>query len=240
MRFLVILSLFLSPVFVGAQEARIINCRFLCFGDSSKLQSVIALSTKGEETLCPVSRSSISEVIPCAAPNNSISFVSSADKKPLATASIPASVNSALLVFIQLPAKPIAANNSEVIKPVVDNPWRVLVVDDSSKSFPHGGAFVANFYSQDIRFIIGEHKGLLHAAGMHGYEMPTDKDTFNMASVVFEFKDGEKWINASETALKFVSGIRYLIFAFADPISGRPRVESYQDIPTPKAPTPTP
>lgn len=220
----------LFPALLSAQESRQIQCRFLSFGGMENPPAVIAAAEKGTETTCPLSSSQISAKVACFAVGNKIPFLSAADRKPLATAAIPPGVNSALLVFIQAPG------GSEADAPA----WKILVIEDTPKSFPYGGAFVANFYSNDIRFVIGEHKGMLHAGDLHGYAMPEERDSFNMAPVVVEFLQGEKWRIANESALRFLPGMRYLIFAYVDPISGRPRISTYQDFAPPAAPQATP
>ncbi len=226
MRLLLLPFLLLFPTLLSAQDARPVQCRFLSFGDSKAPPSVVSASGKGAEINCPLSSSQISQKITCFAVGNKISFLSSADKKPLATATIPAEVGTALLVFIRVPEGP------EAIAPA----WKILVIDDTAKNFPDGGAFIANFCSQDIRFTIGEHKGMLHSGGFHGYAKPEQVDTFNMAPVVFEIQQADKWRIANESALRFLSGMRYLIFAYVDPASGRPRINTYQDLPPPAPP----
>jgi hypothetical protein len=76
------------------------------------------------------------------------------------------------------------------------------------------------------------------AAGAHGYAMPKERDDFNMAPVIFEFRHGEKWRIANESSLRFLPGMRYLIFAYLDPVSGRPRINTCQDLAEPAAITP--
>lgn len=227
MRSIFLSTLLLVPTITQAEEARQIQCRFLSFGGNGEPASVIALSGKGAEITCPLSTTQISPKLVCFAKDNTIGFLSTADRKPFATASIPAAIHSALLIFVKTPVKTEAT--------AVAPEWRVLVIEDSDRNFPDGGAFVANFYNKDIRFVLGEHKGMLHAAGSHGYAMPKERDTFNMAPVVFEFLQGESWRIANESALRFLPGMRYLIFAFVDPVSGRPRINTYQDV-APAAP----
>jgi hypothetical protein len=224
MRSLLLLILFL-PALAAAQEGRQVQCRLLSFGGKGEPSSVITSSGKGAEITCPVSDNQISARVTCFAVENSIAFLSSTDRKPFATAVIPPEVNSALLVFVKTQSKEGASSTSPA--------WRVLVINDHPKNFPDGGAFVANFYNKDIRFIIGEHKGMLHAAGMYGYAMPKSRDSFNMAPVIFEFQQGEAWRTANESSLRFLPGMRYLIFAFVDPVSGRPRINTYQDVALP-------
>lgn len=215
--------LLLIPALLAAQEGRPINCRFLSFGGVENPPAVIAAAEKGTEVTCPLSPTQISPKVVCYAVGNKIPFLSAADRKSIASATIPAGVGSVLLVFIQAPG------TAEAAAPA----WKILVIEDTAKTFPPGGAFVANFYSKDIRFVIGEHKGMLHAGGLNGYAMPEERDSFNMAPVVFEFLQGESWRVANESALRFLPGMRYLIFAYVDPLSGRPRISTYQDFAAP-------
>lgn len=230
MRLFLFPLLLVFPALLAAQESRQIQCRFLSFGGVENPPAVIAAAEKGTETTCPLSSSQISQKIACFAVGNKIPFLSAVDRKPIATATIPPGVNSALLVFIQVPA------GSATDAPA----WKILVIEDTPKNFPYGGAFIANFYSKEIRFIVGEHKGMLRPGGLHGYAMPKERDSFNMAPVVFEFLRDDKWRIANESALRFLPGMRYLIFAYVDPISGRPRISTYQDFLPPDAPQATP
>jgi hypothetical protein len=224
MRLILTLALLVSGTTAFAQDIRPIECRFLAFGVKDDA-AAIAVSDKGEEIACPLPTSNLSKRITCTAKDGKIPFLAAADRKPMATASIPSGVNSALVVFVRLDKA--AANAAPSAG------WRVFVIDDSAKSFPDGGAYVANFYSSDIRFVIGEHKGLLKAAGTHGYAMPKERDDFNMAPVIFEFLNGDKWRIANESSLRFLPGMRYLIFAYVDPVSGRPKINTYQDLAQP-------
>jgi hypothetical protein len=208
---------------VQAQELSPVKCRLLAFADTEELPPVITLSDKGTEIECPLSTSQLSPTIVCYAKGNSIAFLSASDRSPLATATLPAATKAAILIFVPGPKGADAGGPGKA-------PWRVLVIEDSPKNFPDGGAFVANFFNNEIRFILGEHKGMLRAAGTHGYAMPTERDSFNMAPVVVEFLKEDKWHIANESALRFLPSMRYLIIAYADPVSGRPRINTYQDM----------
>jgi hypothetical protein len=209
------------PVLGHAQEARSVRCRLLGFGGSGAAESVLNLSDTGAETICPLPRNSMSPRFVFSATNNKVTFLSSADKKPVAVATIPSQVKAAILVFVKG-----VKGSSPGSKTL---PWRVVVIEDSLENFPDGGAYVANFHNQDIRFIIGEHKGMLRPAGSNGYAQPTKRDSFNMAPVVFEFLQGDKWRTASESGMRFLPGMRYLMFAYTDPVSGRLRINTCQD-----------
>lgn len=218
-----ILTLVLScfTLAATAQEGRKIECRFLGFGSNDDT-TVLAAGADGAEITCQLPTTQLSKKFTCSAKGDQLVFLNAADRKPLASAAVPAQVRSALLVFVKLAAKSDAPQ------------WKVFVIEDSPKNFPDGGAYIANFYNNDIRFEIGEHKGMLHAAGAYGYAMPKERDSFNMSPVIFEFLNGEKWRIANESSLRFLPGMRYLIFAYVDPVSGRPRINTYQDMAEPK------
>ena len=221
MRFIlpVVLVLFHAPAF--AQQSRQVECRFLCFGAADAPSSAIAVAGDGTEVVCPLSTSRLSKKVVCQTDGDRIPFLAEGDRKPLATATIPTGTRSAIIVFVQSGKSGGAAD------------WKTFVIDDSPANFPDGGAYVANFHNNAIRFVIGEHKGMLRPAGSHGYAMPAERDDFNMAPVIFEFLNGEKWRIGNESALRFLPGMRYLIFAYVDPVSGRPRINTYQDLATP-------
>lgn len=200
-----------------AQEGRLINCRFAGLDSRAPVPAMLTLSADGLETPVSVPTASISKPVPCFATGDTLKFIAAADRTPLATVTIPASVKAAILLFV-----PAQKTGSSL-------PWRVFVIEDSEKNFPDGGAFVANFHSDDIRFIIGEHKMLLPPGRFSGVAPPTKRDDFNMAPVVFQFQKENTWRDASETMLRFLPSFRYLMITFLDPESGRPKVVTIQD-----------
>ena len=178
---------------------------------------------KGIEVTCTIPANVFSDPVVCFAKDNSINFYSSDNHSPTAAATIPAEVKAAILVFV--PA-------TKVPSPL---PWQVFVIEDSVRNFPDGGAFVANFYKLDVKFVIGENKILLKSGKSHGFARPTQRDAFNMSPVVFEFLQDDVWRTASESMLRFVPGMRYLMITYIDPASGRPRISTFQDF-TPNGP----
>lgn len=207
----------LYPVFINAEDGRKVDCRFVSLSSDSPPPALLTTSGDGVESPVAVPAGALSAAASCFSKTNIFSFTSAADHTPVATATIPAEVKSAILVFVAVPKTPGSL------------PWKVFVIEDSPKNFPDGGAFVANFHSQDIRFVIGENKLMLHPAGSHGVARPTQRDDFNMATVAFQFQQGDTWRDASESMLRFLPGMRYLMIAFVDAASGRPRVVTFQD-----------
>ncbi len=217
MRTLSLCLLLLYPVLIKAEDGRRVDCRFVSLSSDTPPPAMLTASADGAGNPVAVPTGSLSKASPCFSKTNTFSFLSAADRTPAATATIPADVKAAILVFVAAP------------KTAGSLPWRVFVIEDSAKNFPDGGAFVANFHNQDIRFVIGENKVMLHPAGSHGVSRPEQRDDFNMAAVAFQFQQGDSWRNASETMLRFLPGMRYLMFAYVDSASGRPRIVTFQD-----------
>jgi len=217
MRLLFFCLLVLCPVLSHAQDGRKVSCRFVCFEGAVPPPPLVNAFEKGIEVTCTIPANTFSEPVVCFAKGNVIAFVSSEKHAPVASATIPEQVKAAILVFVPVPQQ---------TSPL---PWRVFVIEDTLKNFPDGGAFVANFYKQDIRFVLGESKIILKSGTDHGFACPEKRDAFNMAPVVFQFQQNDTWRTASESLLRFVPGMRYLIFAYIDTTSGRPRISTFQD-----------
>ncbi len=206
---------------VGQEDARKVSCRFLALDSSNAPPVLLNVVDKGGEVSCTVHTRSLSPPTLCFAKGTAMKFLTQSDRLLAATATLPAKGSAFIMVFVA------SATATTPNGP----PWRVFVIEDTLKNFPDGGAFVANFHNQDIRFIIGESKIMLPPAGSHGFPLPAKRDNFNMAPVMFEFEQNDSWRTASESMLRFLPGTRYLIFAYVDPASGRPRIATVQDFP---------
>lgn len=217
MRIHLILVLILIPILAGAQEARVVSCRLLGFQTGDSSVSLTCVADKNEVP-CAFETSRISEPFNLFAVNQVLTFVDPKDKKTLCKVTVPAADRQVLIVFIP--------NASDSLAP-----WRAFTITDSRQGFPDGGALVVNLHKFPIRFVIGEHKYMLRPGEQHGMPMPKERDDFNMATVAFEFSHEEKWAKASESRQRFTEGLRYLIFAYTDPNSQRPRLSTYQDRP---------
>jgi hypothetical protein len=222
------LCLLLLPLSALAQEGGKITCRFLALEGAKLPPALLNLAADGTETPCAIPANTLSPEVTCTTREGAVHFLSADDRKPAATAKVPAGIKKAILLFI------------DAGKDAGGLPWRVVVIEDSPENFPQGGAFVANFHRQDIRFVIGENKTLLKPGGSHGFPRPEKRDDFNMAPVVFQFQQKDTWTTASESLLRFVPGMRYLVFAYVDPASGRPRIATYQDFQRAAPPPPVP
>lgn len=210
-----------------SKDFRKVRCRFLSLDRTAPPPPLVNLGDKGVEVPCTVYTNSLSPPSECHARGNGIHFLSSVDRKPAASATIPANCKDVILVFDTAEKSPDAL------------PWRVFVIDDTTKNFPDGGVFVVNFLKQDVRFVIGEDPLIVHPGESHGFALPEKRDDFNMAPVIFEVLQHETWRTANESSLRFLPGTRYLIFACLEPASGRPRIRTYRDFsPFAKPPKP--
>lgn len=212
-----ILAILLLPIAIHAQETRTLSCRFLGFQTNESTTSLTCVAEKNEVN-CPFETSRISAPVNLVAVDGTLSFIDPKDRKPACSINVPPSVRQAIIVIMPNPKDPA-------------KPWRGFVIEDSAKHFPDGGALVVNLHVTNIRFVIGEHKHMLKPGDKFGMPMPKKRDDFNMATVAFEFSHKDHWIKASESRRRFTEGLRYLVLAFTDPSSQRPRLSTFQDNP---------
>lgn len=218
-----------STAALSAQPERPVDCRLLWF-DHGAPPALVHVGEGGAEVRCPLVSQVIAAPVRLTAAAGSIVLLHEAGRAPAATAQVPPATRRAILVLV--PAGPPAAGAAPAQQPL-----RVFVIDDSPARFPDGGAFVGNFYRQDIRFIIGEHRNLLRPGSGHALPRPRQRDPFNMAPVVVQFQQDAGWRTVSESTVRFIPGVRHLILACVDPASGRPRIATFPDVqPTPPPP----
>jgi hypothetical protein len=109
----------------------------------------------------------------------------------IAVASIPAGMQTALILFF-----PVEADPDKMI-------FRTSVIDASLKGIPEDGALVMNLYPQDVRVVIGEHRVQLKPGGSAGLARPKERNDYNMSPVVFLEELKGEWKTASETLVRF-------------------------------------
>lgn len=194
-----------------------VSLRLVCFDEATPLSALVAGSEKGEKINVTISSNSFSAPILWEDGLKTISFYSAKDSLFVATATLPAKIKSAILVLSPSP------------KDQNTSPWKITVIDDSPKNFEDGGALVANFFTNDVRFIIGDETLTLKPGESRNIPKPKVRDDFNMALVASQFQKGEAWVNTSENMLRFLPGSRYVIMAYSDPNSANPRILSMQD-----------
>lgn len=200
--------LLVTPLF---SEDRTASCRFLFFGKQNGGPSAFVMSPSGKIP-CPLPFVYFSKAMVCTLSGNDLVLLNE-QNETIMSASINAGTKEVFVLVVQTASEP---------KPA----WRAIVVNDDPQTFPPGGAYVVNLNNGDIRFIIGEHKGILNKGMTYGYAMPKELNDFNMATVKFWLNTDSKWQMASETGLRFLPRLRYFFICFRDPISGRPSVRT--------------
>lgn len=226
MRPLTLALFLLCSLLCQAQEPEpgAVRCRFITLANLKTPPTLVNISPTGAESHCKVEGNRFSEEKFCYANNGIIPFQFLDTGEPAASAKLPGKINSAILVVLPAP------------KNTTGLPWKIFVIDDSQKNFPFGGALVANFHRDNIAFVVGEHKIKLRPGMTHGFARPEQRDDFNMSVVNFQFQQGEAWRSASESKLRFIPAYRYLMFAYIDPGSGRPRLNTLKDFKPPPPP----
>ena len=203
-----------------AQELRPVECRFVVLDE--KPEGVMNAVGEGKDVAIELVKNRISEPFDCFAIDGRLSFIEGTDRKPLASIALPAKITKAILIFVKEPNK---------------DSWVIIPFENSPEQYPPGGTHVVNLHSGNIRFILGETKEELTPLKSKGFEMPKERTEFNMAPVIFQFKNKKgDWATGKETSYRFLPGTRYLLIAYIDPDNGRPRVKTYKDTFRPRPP----
>lgn len=199
-----------------------IECRFVALNEAPPVMLNIAGETSEAEI--KVMRNRISAPTECFSIDGKLQFFDAENRKLIASLNIPSTVKKATLIFLS------AKDKGQQV-------WKIYPVQDTAENFPPGGTYVVNLHAANIRFILGETKEVLKPMQSKGFAMPTIRDDFNMAPVVFQFKNKkDEWVNGKETSYRFIPAMRYLLVAYIDPRNQRPRVMTFKDpirFPTP-------
>ena len=224
-----ILALFLLTIACARAQAPV-SCRLLGFpGVQPPPMSIIGAD--GALIPCEVPGGALSPPVQCRSEQGVIRFYQAEDAgakanpaappRVLANAKVPGKANALILVFFP------TGKNAPL-------PWQIVALEDTPQGFPDGGAVVANFHQSELRFLIGEHRVQLNPGLTKPVARPEKRDDFNMAPVIFEFNHEGQWRSASESMLRFIPGLRYLIIGYQDPESKRPRLFTCADTAPPR------
>lgn len=132
-----------------------------------------------------------------------------------AVATVPSGIKDALVLLVPAPAAK---------KPLI---FDTVVMDLSKNAFPEDGALVMNAYPRDVRAVIGEHRVLLKPGMRAAVARPKERNDYNMAAVVIQYKNKEEWLTANETLVSFPEALRQLFIAYADPGNNQVTFRSY-------------
>ncbi|MDP0491708.1 MAG: hypothetical protein Q7Q71_11720 [Verrucomicrobiota bacterium JB023] len=221
---LLLVSLLLPLSLHGQEAMHKLDCRFVFVG-RERPPVMINQGEENVETDIQVLPNRLTKPVQCTATDGTIRFLSKEGQTHLASARVGSDWRHAIIVFIPNPGK-----GGDKL------PWRCYPIEDTSSNFPSAGAHVTNFHNEEVRFLIGEQRANLASGRSQGFSQPEQRDTFNMAPVVFQFKNLKgDWVTGKETMVKFTEGIRYLMFAYIDPKTKRPQVKVFQDFAKPAA-----
>ncbi|MEM1082906.1 MAG: hypothetical protein AAGI48_02200 [Verrucomicrobiota bacterium] len=208
---------------VQAEEVRDVECRFLCFG-AARGASAMAVSDGGGEVKVPLYSNRLSKPVVCQAKGGEISFVSGEDREPMAVATVPEGVEQAVMIFHK--AMPVVDEEESGEQP--DEVWKVCVIGLSKENFPNGGACIANVTGSSARYDIGEHEGTIEVGKFASIAAPEERNDFNQVPVIVETQAGDKWQKISETPVRFVEGMQFLITVDQAAKSGRKAIHQYK------------
>lgn len=205
-----------------AQEVKAVACRFVALEETPP--AMLNIAGEKNQVAVKVLSNRISDPIECFTVDGKLSFFDAGTKQPIVSTPVPAKIKQAIFVFLKVDKEG---------KPA----WKLFPIENTAESFPAGGSHVVNLHSSDIRFILGQTREVLKPNQSKGFQMPTQRDDFNMAPVVFQFKNSrDEWINGKETSYRFLPTSRFLLIAYIDPRTKRPRVKTFKDTIRPKIP----
>lgn len=111
--------------------------------------------------------------------------------------------------------------------------YRLLLVDDSEKSFPKGESRVLSLLGVKTAVQAGEHKIPLEPGKISRIPAVRRVNDFNMAQTNFYYQRGESWIPFTERQLQFTDASRRLFIVHATPGALQPTITTIFDILTP-------
>lgn len=204
-------------------ESRKIKLRTLCLEHSGSIREVVALQP-GQETPATTLKlftSTFSDEVETTIENNRLSLalppLDGKPSPPFATPTCPPGERQ-LAIFLPGPSE--------------KNPYQVLILDDSEKSFPMGQTLAYNLSQGNVRFAIGENQLDLKPS-KHGLIPRAKKlNAMNQASVVISFTNASgtlvpvnstRWLSSDQQ--------RTLALAFVHPRTRQPTVQAYVDTP---------
>lgn len=144
----------------------------------------------------------------------------------VATATIPAGVDRAILFLLRNPQ---SAGTKAA-------PYRVLTVDESKSALPPGGSYVCNLTAKNARITVGEHKYQLVPGKPALIQRPDRRDAYNMATFLLEAQDADAWSPLKDTTMRFSESERY--FVLVHPAGQRAAVKIYKQVVAADVPPP--
>ena len=113
-----------------------------------------------------------------------------------------------------------------------DQPYRLMVVDETEEKFPMGATMIYNLTATKARFAIGEHGKELEPGALGLVPLPAEVNDLNQCTVRVFLLGGEgTWVPVSSTAWRVSEEMRSLALAYINPRSKQPTVHCLQETP---------
>jgi hypothetical protein len=136
-----------------------------------------------------------------------------------ASAKLPEGVKQVIVVVIPAPPNE---------KPA----YRMLVIDDSEKSFPKGESLALSLVGVGMAIEAGEHKLLVHPGKMTKIPPVRKVNEYNMAQTNFYYQKDDSWIAFTERQLQYVDACRRIFIIHSTPAALQPTVTTIVDTST--------
>ena len=221
--FLPSLLLLWSPL---QAQTRPVACKLVCFAKVPNAPEILYTKTgkDGEFTPAPLSLSINTKPVDLfVGENGKISFLNgqAEDSAVVATATIPRNVKEAYLFMI-----PVAPGGTEL--------FNVVILPQSEKTTPVGGAYFCNIAPSKVRMSVGEHKYELLPGKVVSIPQPAQRDKYNMVEMSLMMERENEWVSMKDNMTRFSSRDRYFVFTYLHPRYKRPMVKIYkQSVPVP-------
>jgi hypothetical protein len=108
--------------------------------------------------------------------------------------------------------------------------YRMLVIEDSEKAFPHGGSLALSLVGVETAIQAGEHKLPVHPGKITSVPPVRKVNEFNMAQTNFHYRHGGSWVTFTERQLQYIDACRRLFIIHATPGALQPTVTTIVDI----------
>jgi hypothetical protein len=133
-----------------------------------------------------------------------------------ASVKLPAGLKRAMVVVLPSPAD---------AKPA----YRMLLIDDSEKSFPGGESRVLPLVGVETAIQAGEHRLPVHPGKITQVPPVLKVNEYNMAQTNFYYQQEGSWVAFTERQLQFLDACRRIFIIHATPGALQPRVTTIVD-----------
>lgn len=108
--------------------------------------------------------------------------------------------------------------------------YRLLIIDDSEKSFPGGESLVLPLLADKVVVEAGEHTVRVRPGKLTRIPFVEEKNEFNIAQTNFHYYQEGRWITFAERQLQYLEACRRLFIIHYTPGSLQPTVTTIVDI----------